>query len=78
MCVKECKLSNTEAAQLIKEYTSDTERGVIEFIWTLALCGSIKSSQRTSKCHLNLANISSLVSNFYICIQPKKDIGAVY
>ena len=31
MCVKECKLTNLEAVQLIKDYTSDTARGAVEF-----------------------------------------------
>ena len=31
MCVKECKLSNDDAVQLIKDYTIENARGVIEF-----------------------------------------------
>ena len=31
MCVQECRLSNLEAVQLIKFYTSDNARGAVEF-----------------------------------------------
>ena len=31
MCVQECKLSNVEAVKLIRDYTSDNVRGVVEF-----------------------------------------------
>ena len=31
MCIQEWRLSNLEAVQLIKDYTSDNARGVVEF-----------------------------------------------
>ena len=51
MCVQECKLSNLEAVQLIKDYTNDDMRSVVEFyLNTTPLWGyHVSTSEHHSK-----------------------------
>ena len=69
MCVKERKLTNMEAVQLVKDYTSEGARGVVEFYldtnstWKYELNEHLRTSFKSGK------TLSSLVRDFYSCIQ---------
>ena len=70
MCIKEWKLSNMEAVQLVKDYTSEGARGAVEFyldtnsMWKYhELIEHLRTSFETGE------TFSSLVRDFYSCIQ---------
>ena len=70
MCVKKQKLTNMEAVQLIKDYTSEDARGAVEFYldtnstWKYhELVEHLQTSFKSSE------TFSSLVGDFYSCIQ---------
>ena len=70
MCVKEQKLTNMEAIQLVKNYTSEGARGAIEFYldtnsaWKYhELIEHLRTSFKSSE------TFSSLVGDFYTCVQ---------
>ena len=70
MCVKERNLTNMEAVQLVKDYTSEGARGVVEFYldttatWKYhELIEHLRTSFESSE------TFSSLVGDFYSCIQ---------
>ena len=69
MCVREQTLLNTEAVQLMKDYTTEGERGAIEFYldttttWKYEeLIEHLRTSFESSE------TFSSLVGDFYSCI----------
>ena len=66
MCVRERKLTNVEAIQLIKDYTAEGARGVVEFYldtnstWKYhELVEHLRTSFKSGK------TFSSLVRDFY-------------
>ena len=66
MCIQEQRLSNMEAVQLVKNYTSDNARGAVEFYldtnstWNYkALIEHLQTSFETGE------SLSSLVGDFY-------------
>ena len=70
ICIKEWKLTNMEAVQLVKVYTSEGARGVVEFYldtnstWKYyKLIEHLQISFKSGK------TFSSLVGDFYSCIQ---------
>ena len=70
MCVKEQKLSNMEVIQLVKDYTSEGARGVVEFYldtkstWKYhELIEHLRTSFKSGK------TCSSLVGDFYSHVQ---------
>ena len=70
MCVKERKLTNMEAVQLVKDYTSEGARGVVEFyldtnsIWKYhELIEHLRTLFESGEM------FSSLVRDFYSCVQ---------
>ena len=70
MCVRERKLTNMEAIQLIKDYTAEGPRGVVEFYldttvtWKYhELVKHLRTSSESSE------TFSSLVGDFYSRIQ---------
>ena len=74
MCVQERKLSNLEAVQLIKDFTSDNARGAVEFYldtnstWNYkALIEHLRTSFETGE------SFSSLVGDFYSRSQRNKE-----
>ena len=74
MCIQEQRLSNLEAVQLIKDYTSDNARGAVEFClitnstWSYkALIEHLRTSFETGE------SFSSLVSDFYSRSQCNKE-----
>ena len=74
MCIQEWRLSNMEAVQLIKDYTSDNVRGAVEFYldtnstWNYkALIEHLWTSFETGE------SFSSLVGDFYSWSQCNKE-----
>ena len=74
MCIQEQRLSNLEAVQLIKDYTSDNVRGAVEFYldtnstWSYkALIEHLRTSFETGE------SFSSLVGDFYSRSQHNKE-----
>ena len=74
MCVKEQKLSNMEAVQFVKDYTSEGARGAVEFyldtnsMWKYhELIEHLRTSFESGKA------FSSLVRDFYSCIQQPQE-----
>ena len=74
MCIQEWKLSNLEAVQLIKDFTSDNARGAVEFYldtnstWSYkALIEHLRTSFETGE------SFSSLVGDFYSRSQCNKE-----
>ena len=70
MCIKEWKLTNVEAAQLVKDDTSEGARGAVEFyldtnsMWKYhKLIEHLQTSFESSK------TFSSFIGDFYSCIQ---------
>ena len=70
MCVKKRKLTNMEVIQLVKYYTAQGARGVVEFYldtnstWKYqALVEHLRTSFESGE------TFSSLVGDFYSCIQ---------
>ena len=70
MCVKEQKLTNMEAVQLVKDYTSEGARGAVEFYLDInstwkyyKLIEHLQTSFKSGK------TFSSLVGDFYSHIQ---------
>ena len=70
MCVREQKISNMEAVQLVKDYTTEGARGAIEFyldtnsVWKYhELIKHFRTPFESGKI------FSSLVRDFYSCIQ---------
>ena len=70
MCVKERKLTNMEAVQLVKDYTSEGTQGVVEFYldtnttWKYhELIEHLRTSFKCGK------TFSSLVQDFYSHVQ---------
>ena len=70
MCVKERNLTNMEAVQLVKDYTSEGARGVVEFYldtpatWKYhELIEHLRTSFESGE------TFSLLVGDFYSCIQ---------
>ena len=75
MCIQEQRLSNMEAVQLIKDYTSDNVRGAVEFYLDInstwkykALIEHLQTSFETGE------SFSSLVGDFYSQSQCNKQI----
>ena len=70
MCVKERKLTNMEVVQLVKDYTSEGARGAVEFYLdtntTWKYHGLIEHLRTLFE---SGENFSSLVGDFYSCIQ---------
>ena len=74
MCIKSGKLSNMEAVQLIKDYTSEGARGAVDFyldtnsMWKYhELIEHLRTSFESSK------TFSLLVRDFYSCIQQPQE-----
>ena len=74
MCVWEYRLSNLEAVQVVKDYTSGNSRSVVEFYldtnstWNFkALIGYLRISFEMG------SSYSSLVGNFYSQSQQNKE-----
>ena len=77
MCIQEWRLLNLEAVQLIKDYTSNNVRGVVEFcldtnsIWNyMTLIEHLRTFFEIGE------NFSSLEGDFYIqnqCIKETED-----
>ena len=74
MCIQEGRLSNMEAVQLIKDYTSEIVRGAVEFYldtnstWNyMALIEHLRTSFETGN------SLSSLVGDFYSQSQHNKE-----
>ena len=70
MCVNEWKLTNMEAVQLIKDYTSEGARGAAEFnldTTSMWKCHELIEHLRTS--FESSETFSSLVRDFYSHIQ---------
>ena len=74
MCVRERKLTNMEAIQLIKDYTAESARGVVEFYldtncsWKYhELVEHLRTSFESGK------SFSLLVGDFYSCTQRPRE-----
>ena len=74
MCVRERKLTNMEVIQLVKDYTADGARGVVEFYldtnstWKYhELIEHLRTSFKSGE------TFSSLVVDFYSCIQQLQE-----
>ena len=70
MCMKEWKLTNMEAVQFVKDYTSEDARGAVEFYldtnstWKYhELIEHLQTSFESGE------SFSLLVGDFYSCIQ---------
>ena len=79
MCMKERKLTNMEAVQHVKDYTSEGARGAVEFYldtnstWKYhELIEHLQTLFKSSK------TFSSLVRDFYSCIQQPWETEAQF
>ena len=70
MCVRERKLTNMEAIQLIKDYTAEGARGAVEFyLDTTATWKYHELVEHLRTSFESGETFSSLVRDFYSCIQ---------
>ena len=74
MCVRERKLTNMEAIQLIKDYTAEGARGVVEFyLDTTATWKYHELVEHLRTSFESGETFSSLVGDFYSCIQRPRE-----
>ena len=70
MCVRERKLTNMEAIQLVKDYTAEGARGAVEFyLDTTATWKYHELVEHLRTSFESGETFSSLVGDFYSCIQ---------
>ena len=74
MCIQEWRLSNLEAVQLVKDYTSDNARGAVEFYLDTNSTWSYKASIEHLRTSFETGeSFSSLVGDFYSRSQCNKE-----
>ena len=70
MCIKEQKIMNLEAVQLIKDYTTESARGAVEFYLNTNSTWNYKELIKQLRTSLKSGKIfSSLVGDFYSQVQ---------
>ena len=75
MCVKERKLSNMEAVQLVKDYTSEGARGAVEFcLDTISTWKYHELIEHLQTLFESGETFSSLVKDFYSHIQQPQEM----
>ena len=68
MCVREQKLSDMEAVQLVKDYTTDGARGAVEFYLDTNSMWKYEELIEYLRTSFESGKTFSLVGDFYSCI----------